>query len=61
MMSEQTLVPKQLSIAENITTLMRTTIRGTYDIFSYVFFECDEVYSAYKTWADVSGSADQKT
>ena len=30
------------------------------DIFSYALFECDEVYSTWKTWADASGTQDQK-
>ena len=59
-MTEPTLVPKQLSSAENIAKLSWTTIPGTYDIMSYALFECDEVFSAWKTWADASGSADQK-
>lgn len=59
-MTEPTLVPKQLSTPENIAKLTWTKIPGTEDLFSYALFECDEVYSAWKTWADASNDADKK-
>ena len=62
-MSEPTLVPKQLETAAGIEKLTWTEIDGTYDsdsknLMSYALFECEPRYSAWKTWADASGSAD---